>query len=131
MHSPGRDGLGQWLGGPATAVFPIRDMSQVGEARRAAEALAADARLGDSERGTLAIIVTEAATNLARHARAGRLCLTPIGDAEGKGIEVITLDEGPGISNVGRALEDGFSTGGTSGHGLGAMRRMASEFDIY
>jgi hypothetical protein len=47
------------------------------------------------------------------------------------GVEVLAVDRGPGIADVDRALGDGFSTARTAGTGLGAVRRMAGEFDLY
>src|ERR671921_567920 len=49
--------------------------------------------LSDTERGPLAVMVTEVATNLARHARRGRVLLATVGDAAAAGIEVLALDE--------------------------------------
>lgn len=123
------------LGGPAAVLVAVDDASRIGEARRAADSLAVSIELDAAARGTLGVVVTEAATNLARHARHGRMLLTAVG-ATGEpgahgGVEMLALDDGPGIANVGRALEDGFSTGGTAGQGLGAMRRMAGDFDLY
>jgi anti-sigma regulatory factor (Ser/Thr protein kinase) len=119
------------LGGPAAAVWPVSDASQVGEVRRAGAAAALAAGLGETERGALAVVVTEIATNLARHATGGRVLLATVGEPGAAGIEVLALDAGPGIANVDRALTDGFSTGGTPGNGLGAIRRLAHEFDLY
>ncbi len=125
------DGLGGATGGPVSTVVPIEDESNVGTARRTAAALAARAGLGETERGTLAVIVTEAATNVARHAKEGILVLRIVGAPPMAGVEVLALDKSPGIHDINRALGDGYSTGGTAGRGLGAIRRMASEFDIY
>jgi hypothetical protein len=47
------------------------------------------------------------------------------------GIEVLAFDQGPGIANLGQALRDGVSSAGTAGTGLGAMRRLSDEFDVY
>jgi len=120
-------------GGPAATLVAVEEASQIGEARRAAMAVATAAGLGEAERGTLAVVVTELATNLARHARRGRVLLSAVrrGAGGAAGVEVLALDEGPGIANVARAMEDGFSTGGTAGAGLGAVRRMAADFDLY
>ncbi len=46
-------------------------------------------------------------------------------------LEVLAIDKGPGIGDLQAALEDGRSTAGTTGIGLGAARRMSDEFDIY
>ena len=46
-------------------------------------------------------------------------------------VELISLDRGPGIADLAACLTDGYSTGGTPGTGLGAVRRLADEFDIF
>ena len=117
------------IAGSFHAVFPMEDPSRVGEARRQAAELARDCGLDDVQAGRLALIVTELGTNLVRHAQAGRLLLSARrGRAE---VEVVAIDEGPGIPDVGRSLGDGFSTGGTPGTGLGAVRRLATSFDLH
>ncbi|MEJ5992654.1 ATP-binding protein [Ramlibacter sp. PS3R-8] len=109
--------------------FPIGDASRVGEARRHGAMLAYDCGLDEVEAGRLALVVTEMATNLLRHARQGRLLLASRpGRSE---VEVIAIDEGPGIANIERCMNDGFSTGGTSGTGLGAVRRLSQHFDLH
>jgi anti-sigma regulatory factor (Ser/Thr protein kinase) len=109
--------------------FPIDDASRVGEARRHAAVLALALSLDETEAGRLALIVTELGTNLLRHARGGRLLIAAIPAAHQ--VEVLAIDEGPGIANVQLALQDGQSSGSTPGTGLGAVRRLASEFDIH
>ena len=110
-------------------VFPMGDASRVGEARRHAMQLAADCGLDDTESGRLALVVTELATNLVRHAQHGRLLLSSR-RARGE-VEVISIDEGPGIADIHRSLGDGYSTGSTPGTGLGAVRRLARRFDLH
>lgn len=135
MTDPGpaqvTDGLGGAAGGPISTVVPVEDESNVGGARRSAAALSARAGLGETERGTFAVIVTEAATNLARHAKEGVVVMRIVGAPPTLGVELLALDRSPGIHDINRALTDGYSTTGTAGHGLGAIRRMASEFDVY
>lgn len=111
------------------AAFPMEEPSRVGEARRHAAQLADDCGLGEVEAGRLAIVVTELATNLVRHARQGRLLLSA--RPQRGEVEVIAIDRGPGIPDVDRSLDDGFSTGGTPGTGLGAVRRLAQSFDLH
>lgn len=110
--------------------FPVDDHSRPGEVRRAAVALAADLDLADDARGRLALVATEAATNLVKHATGGEIVLRSLAPAEGTGVEVLALDRGPGIADLGRCLRDGFSTAGTAGTGLGALGRLADLFDI-
>jgi anti-sigma regulatory factor (Ser/Thr protein kinase) len=111
------------------AQFPMGDASRVGEARRHAAQLAGECGLDDTEAGRLAIVVTELATNLVRHAQNGQLLLSA--RRARREVEVIAIDEGPGIPDVHRSLGDGYSTGSTPGTGLGAVRRLARDFDIH
>jgi anti-sigma regulatory factor (Ser/Thr protein kinase) len=108
---------------------PIRiaDESAVGEARRTALAMANSAGFSETDAGKLAIAVTEAASNVLRHGKGGEILLRAIED----GIEMLAIDKGPGIVNLGDAMEDGKSTAGTAGIGLGAIARLASFFEIY
>ena len=75
--------------------------------------------------------MTEAASNLYKHARQGSLLLAVNRDAEAPGIELVTIDSGPGLPDVSAAMRDGHSTAGTLGIGLGAIRRLADFCDLY
>ena len=70
-------------------------------------------------------------TNLVKHAKEGEIFLRTLAHGSMQGIEIVALDRGPGMANVGHALQDGHSTAGSSGTGLGAIVRMATEFDIH
>ena len=108
----------------------IDDDSKVGEARRAAQTLANldfDAELS----GRVTIAATELANNLMRHAGGGELLLQLLGDEDSPTLELLAIDRGPGMASVERCMSDGYSTGGTTGTGLGAVRRLANEFDIH
>jgi len=107
----------------------IDDSSQVGEARRAAMMVAAEAKLGDVDAGKLSIITTELATNILKHAKNGEILIGNVRSESA--VDVIALDQGPGINDLQRSMEDGVSTAGTAGHGLGAIRRQSSSFEIY
>lgn len=108
----------------------LEDPSQVGSARRAAGQLARRLGLRDEDAGRVALAVTEVAQNLVNHAGGGRLVAwgTPAGP-EAPAVEVVAIDRGPGLD--GAAFRDGFSTGGTKGNGLGAIRRMATALDLW
>nr|WP_251106601.1 SpoIIE family protein phosphatase [Alloacidobacterium dinghuense] len=94
-------------------------------------AIAGSVGFDDTRQGELGIIVTEAARNIAMHADSGELILCPWSLDGMKGIDVFALDRGKGIANIERALEDGYSTAGTAGQGMGAMQRLAGDFQIY
>jgi anti-sigma regulatory factor (Ser/Thr protein kinase) len=118
-------------GGPVSLLVPVGDLSRVGEARRAADGVARSCGLNEQRRGVVGIVVTEAATNLARHATGGYILLRDTATTGHSGVEMLAVDRGPGMLDLARVFEDGFSTGGTPGHGLGAMRRQANELTVY
>lgn len=109
----------------------ITEQSQTWEARRAALALADRLGFQETERGRIGLVVMEAANNLINHARSGVLLLRAIEQQSRLGIEILTLDQGPGMVNVDECLQDGFSTAGTLGNGLGAIRRLSDFFEVY
>ncbi|MFD6534448.1 ATP-binding SpoIIE family protein phosphatase [Streptomyces sp. NPDC060184] len=100
-------------------------------ARGAASALAR--RLGFDEQrcAEVALAVSEAATNLTRHAQDGTLLLRAVRTADDAGVECVTIDSGPGMSDIAHALTDGVSSAGTLGIGLGAINRLADAVDIH
>lgn len=112
---------------PEQIVCTVTDASSVGSVRRQAVALSQRAEFGETETGRVALVATELATNLVRHAGGGRLMLQVINETM---VEVLSIDSGPGM-NVEQALRDGYSSGGTAGQGLGAVRRLSAEFDVY
>ena len=110
----------------------VDDASKVGEARRRAVCTAEQLGFDETRTGQAALIATEAASNLIKHAKGGELVVQGMdyGHA-GAGIEVLALDSGRGMSDVGRCLSDGYSTAGSPGTGLGAISRLADAFEIH
>lgn len=111
-------------------LIPVRDAVDAGVARRAAANLAWELGLDEAAAGRLAIVVTELATNIAKHAGEGELLLGMAMPALRDAVEVLALDRGRGMANVERCLGDGYSTAGSPGTGLGAVRRLSTFFDI-
>lgn len=107
------------------------DSSLTGQARREAVALANSLGFGEVRLGELSIIVMEAANNITVHAQRGELVLSPWTFNGEAGVDVFALDSGPGIVDMGLAFEDGYSTAGTAGEGLGAISRMADSLQVY
>jgi anti-sigma regulatory factor (Ser/Thr protein kinase) len=112
--------------------FPITHASDVAAARRAGQKLADSLGFDDVKAGRLAIVITEAATNILKHAGEGAVTVmrTQSG-VEMPGVDVVAVDNGPGIGDLEFSLRDGVSTAGTAGTGLGALRRQADEFDVW
>jgi len=107
----------------------IDDASKVGEARRAAQALANFALTADAA-AKVAIVASELANNLLRHAGGGELLIQSLGDDDSV-VELLAIDRGKGMANVAQCLTDGYSTAGTAGTGLGAIKRLSTDFDIH
>jgi anti-sigma regulatory factor (Ser/Thr protein kinase) len=108
----------------------VREENQVGDARRAVNELCV--RLGGDQTfcGRASLVITELARNLVLHAGGGEIVFRELLHPTHAGVEVLALDRGPGMHNVGECLRDGYSTAGTPGTGLGAVRRLADFFDM-
>jgi anti-sigma regulatory factor (Ser/Thr protein kinase) len=115
----------------STEYVPITDASSIGEARR--RGLLVAERLGFDEVrcGEFALLITEVTRNVLSHAKSGQAILMGLKNSHGSIARILALDNGPGISDVSRAMNDGFSTGGTLGGGLGAMKRLAAMVEIF
>lgn len=109
----------------------MSDPSRVGEARRHAAELSARLGFDATLAGRLAVVVNELGNNLLRHARGGRLLLATRDIADEVAIELLSIDDGPGMPDLQACLRDGFSTAGSAGQGLGAISRLADDFDIH
>jgi len=116
--------------GHVTRRVPIEEVTQVGQARREALALADQCGFGELDAGRVALVATELATNMIKHGRGGVMHLSVACGRNGLGVELCAIDQGPGFS-LSQCLPDGFSTGGTQGLGLGAVRRQAQVLDVW
>jgi anti-sigma regulatory factor (Ser/Thr protein kinase) len=112
-------------------IVTVADSSQVGEARRAAVAAATGQGFAAERSGPIALVATEMATNLLKHAGGGMLIVGSFDDSEGRGLELLALDRGPGMADFDRCLADGFSTAGSPGSGLGAIMRQSDRIAVY
>lgn len=109
----------------------IQDRSGIAEARRIILEMCAYLGFDENQTSKIAIVATELATNLFRHAKKGEILVQIVEDKSTPvGIDLIALDHGPGIANLPEAMRDGYSTYGSFGTGLGAINRL-SEFDVY
>lgn len=109
----------------------VQSGTDTAEARRTAMQLADRLGFDESEAGNVGLVVTEAARNLLKHAGGGELLVRSLARDGSAAVEILALDKGPGIENVGRSFQDGFSTAGTPGTGLGAIARLSTLHDLY
>jgi anti-sigma regulatory factor (Ser/Thr protein kinase) len=118
------------ISGSMTQVLPIEDNSQIGHARRTAQKLAEQHGFDATDAGRVALVATELASNILKHAAIGELHLRVLPRASGAAIEMLAIDRANGF-DLEACLADGFSTGGTQGIGLGAVSRQTEVFDVY
>jgi anti-sigma regulatory factor (Ser/Thr protein kinase) len=114
-----------------TLAIAVEERSQVAQVRREAVALARRLSIDEAVADRLGLVVTEAATNLVKHGTGGRMLVTPLAANGHVGVEVLAMDSGPGMANVGASMIDGHSTAGSPGLGLGSISRLAANLDIY
>ncbi|MBE1491426.1 SpoIIE family protein phosphatase [Plantactinospora soyae] len=113
------------------AWFRLEEAGRVGAARRAAELLAGRMGLESHRVDVLAIVVTEMATNLVKHADNGMLLIRPVRAGNIAGVELLAVDSGPGMYDVVSSSRDGHSTAGSLGIGLGSISRQSSWSDVF
>ena len=107
--------------------------AHIGQARRALRRRAAELDFSDRQMAEIDIAVKELGSNAIKFGRAtGQIYFTATDtDLDPAGVEILYLDKGPGIEDTALAIEDGYTTSGSMGAGLGAVKRMADEFHIY
>jgi serine/threonine-protein kinase RsbT len=119
---------------PDTALPPVLltlgHAQDVLQARAAARALARDVGMGEMDQARFASAVSELARNAVRYGREGRCELRDESDARHLRLQACISDAGPGIADIPRALQEGYSTGGGLGLGLAAARRLVDLFDL-
>lgn len=99
-------------------------------ARQKGKELAARLGFSNTDLTLIATAISELARNIVVYAGNGEITLRASRQGEKKGIIVIARDEGPGISDITRALQDGFSTSRSLGLGLPGVRRLMDTFDL-
>jgi anti-sigma regulatory factor (Ser/Thr protein kinase) len=108
----------------------VNEENQVAEARREVVGIARRQGFNEVDAGRAALVSTELATNLVKHAHDGEILVGSDPDDNGGGIQILALDKGRGIANVQACLADGYSSAGTAGKGLGAVIRLSTFVDI-
>ncbi|HTI89249.1 MAG TPA: ATP-binding SpoIIE family protein phosphatase [Puia sp.] len=111
--------------------FRADDRSYFSLIKKDVHAAVSSAGFDEVKVGKVDIIVSEITSNLSKHAKGGELLVGIGNDPGGVYIEIISLDQGPGIPDIGRVMSDGYSSTTTLGHGLGSIKRLSDLFDVY
>ncbi|HEY9179507.1 MAG TPA: ATP-binding protein [Candidatus Baltobacteraceae bacterium] len=112
------------------ADFEIRSDADVVKVRQAARQLAQKAGLSIVDQTKIVTAVSELARNTLIHGGGGAAQVEIVQHEKRIGVRALFTDEGPGISDVKRALSGGFTTGGGLGLGLSGSRRLVDVFDL-
>lgn len=110
--------------------IPVRTTDDIVLARRAARVLCERLGFGKADQTRLATAVSELTRNVIQYAGTGCCFIEDRSDTACRRILVLVEDQGPGISDLDRALTDGYSTSGGLGAGLPGTRRLVDEFQI-
>lgn len=108
----------------------ISHSSDLVEAKSAAHELAGILGFDQKSVEEIALVVSELSSNLVKHAGGGSLILTALEEKGQRGIQIESLDQGPGFKDLDQAVADGFSTVGSLGYGLGTVNRLMDELEM-
>jgi anti-sigma regulatory factor (Ser/Thr protein kinase) len=111
--------------------FTVADRSYFALLKKEIHILAVQAGFSEVKVGEVDIIVAEMVSNIVKHAKGGKLLVKLVKEQGIDGIEMISIDDGEGITDVNRMMTDGMSTTNTLGHGLGAIKRLSNIFQVY
>lgn len=111
-------------------IVPIKSDLDIMTARQRGREMAAELGFSGADLTIIATAISELARNIVLYAHSGEIVMKPLRQNDKRGMAVIADDDGPGIADVGRALQDGYSTSGSLGLGLPGVRRLMDDFDI-
>ena len=114
----------------ATESLPIASSDDVVLVRQRVRELAVLLGFRLVDQTKLVTAASELARNTLQHGGGGGVTIVPLTVGTKKGLRLVFEDEGPGITDIERALTDGFTTGGGLGLGLGGSKRLCNEFSI-
>ena len=115
---------------PEETHVPIDRDGDIVAARRKARELATQVGFSGSDLTIIATAISEVARNIVVYADRGEIVLSAMQQGNRRGVLVVARDQGPGISDIARAMRDGFSTGNSLGLGLPGAKRLMDEFEI-
>jgi len=108
----------------------LKASSDIVPARQACREMARELGFGSADQTRLATAVSELARNAVQYAGGGVCVVTNQSDDEEIRIRVVIEDNGPGIADIGQAMEPGFTTAAGLGAGLPGAKRLVHAFDI-
>jgi serine/threonine-protein kinase RsbT len=114
----------------ASSVLPIRSQEDIVRVRQATRERAIAQGFSLVDQTKLVTAASELARNTLDYGGGGEVEIALLSNGIRKGLQLTFIDKGPGIPDIQRALQDGFSSGSGLGLGLGGARRLSNEFSI-
>ena len=108
----------------------IRSSVDIVTARQTGRTLAMELGFDGSDLTVIATAISEVARNIVDHAKQGEIIIAPINNANKRGLQIIARDDGPGIADIAKAMQYGYSTSKGLGVGLPGAKWLMDEFDI-
>jgi len=112
-------------------VRQLRSSEDIVVARQAVREWAVAAGFSLVEQTKIVTAASELARNTLHYGGGGTMRLESLNDGPKRGLRLIFEDQGPGIADIERALQDGYTSGSGLGLGLGGARRLVNDFDIH
>lgn len=114
---------------PQSCVTIQKEWDIVG-ARQLGRDIAKKMGFGTVDQARIATAISELARNIYLYTENGQICFEVVENMNRKGLVILSTDNGPGIDDIGRVMEDGYSTSGGLGAGLPGVKRLMDEFDV-
>lgn len=115
---------------PNESRVAIKSSGDIVTARQSGRVIAAELGFDGSDLTVIATAISEVARNIVDHAKEGEIIFMPATNSTKHGIRIVARDEGPGIRDIKRAMEYGYSTRGGMGIGLPGAKWLMDEFEI-
>ena len=111
---------------------PISQDKDIVTARQRGRAMASKIGFSSTDQISIATAISELSRNIVEYAREGEIVLSLVRAHENgqAGIQIVARDNGPGITDVGLAMKDGYSTSRSLGLGLPGTKRLMDDFEI-
>ena len=88
------------------------------------------AGFGTVDQARITTAISELARNIYLYAGKGKIEIERVTERGKFGIKIIASDEGPGIADLHKVMEDGYSTSGGLGAGMPGVKRLMDEFKV-
>lgn len=116
--------------GETQGKIQIESEADIVNARTTVRQTASDLGFGLTDTTRIVTAVSELARNIYLYADSGTVRWQVRGNMGNSKLELVFEDDGPGISDIDQALDEGYTTSNGMGRGLSGSRKLMDEFDI-